>query len=136
MKSIARRIAYNTSTARADDFSSRAYTHTRAMTNMSTEFAFPSPFRAKPFEQRRSIATKVRMDYQQKKVPCIVEVAKQTPGNTLTGLPRSKYLVSANAPASSLKDAILSDAGLAADAPLQLFYAQSGAELPLSLIHI
>ncbi len=97
---------------------------------MSTEFAFPSPFRAKPFEQRRSIATKVRMDYQQKKVPCIVEVAKQTPGNTLTGLPRSKYLVSANAPASSLKDAILSDAGLAADAPLQLFYAQSGAELP------
>ena len=63
-------------------------------------------------------------------MPCIVEVAKQTPGNTLTGLPRSKYLVSANAPASSLKDAILSDAGLAADAPLQLFYAQSGAELP------
>ena len=87
-----------------------------------------SAFRAsKSLSQRSSLSAQVRTT-NAGKIPVIVELDSRE-GNYLRSLPRIKYLVSARAPGTSLRDAILTDAELPLDSPLQLFLCQTGAEL-------
>ena len=87
-----------------------------------------SAFRAsKSLAQRTSLSAQVRTT-NAGKIPVIVELDIRE-GNGLRSLPRIKYLVSARAPGTSLRDAILADAELPLDTPLRLFLCQTGAEL-------
>ena len=92
-----------------------------------------SNFRAsKAFAERTALSVRVR-SANAGKIPIIVEVDKRAHEegpNTLTSLPVVKYLVSARAPGSSLREAILADAKLpTADTPLRIYLCSTGEEL-------
>ena len=88
----------------------------------------PSPYRdSKPAAKRLAESQKIRSS-RPGQVPAIVE-PHASPG-ALPPLPRNKYLVSRNYPASKLRAAIMKDASLSANGPLvRLFLRETGAEL-------